>query len=913
MILKLFFPIIARTAGKHTDTMITYLKENKYYITSIGLLLTILLYGWHFFFRLPLLSVSPFSAVPVNAALLLSVPDTHAAKSTIDSLKDIQEFSELYPFSSFFTDLRQLQEVIPITAENPIVTALQQSGRNKLDWIIISDLRTTNFDLEHWVDTVQYVDIQENIFRNFTVFDLENETGQTAAIAQYRNLIIYGRYSLLVEDAISQIKNPPTDINRTRAFRRTQKMLDSTTPIQVYLNFNQAPQLLAPYITSSRREEIAALGELASWLAFSIDLDQETATIDEQQQHFLALEGGLIKSNDNDFLHAFGHNSIAKNESIQDILPNNIVVTNWFGVNDFQHFYKYLNQKEDELFREYFLDWIGEEFAYVVTEPFGASNEVEKFVVFKIENEALAKKKLREFEENVGLLQIYDYQMFTITQLTADNLLQPVFGEQMNSIQQPFYTLLEDYVVFGNSRAALEVWIDKYLVGQTLSNDTGFLQVATALNSETSLFTAFHTANMAALIKSYFKPPLRKKMDKGLDIFKELDYVAFNGNTSGSRLYLKGKGLITEKKSTQTGIAWKTPIKNRAATAPTVIRNKATKQYDILVQDIDRNLYLLNQGGGIVWEQQLTDSIVSKIHAIDYYKNGQTQYLFNTPNQIFLLNSKGEHVGSFPINLQSSATAGVAVVDFDRNRAYSFFVPCSNGYIYGFGKTGLPLTGWNPRRGAGIIKQPLQHFQRNGKDYLIAFNDEQKVLAFKRDGEYRFRSTPFAGRFPAAPDWQVEGSSPRVVLTNTEGNAYITNLFGESFRMYLPVGANQQVDFAFCDIVGDARNDYIVLSDSTLAAYYYHDDKFDTYFQHQFKHVQDFVFPVALPDQQKYFIGTLSSAKKQINLLTNEGNPYPDFPLAGTSEFTVVDLFDNEENVLVVANGESVYAYRLRK
>lgn len=874
-------------------------------------LLIVLLYGWHSYFRLPFLSVQTFEAIPSQSALFIefpSLPDLNQQDTSLFA-KDIRELGEIYPLSSFLTDIRHLQEIAPQTIGQNTVGALLASGRRQLDWVIISDIKDGNKTIEYLQDQFSDFNITANHFKDFTVYDFKKQNDMDFAVAYYRNLLIYGRYALLVEESVNQLKNINQNITNNREFRRTKRLGDKEAVVNIYLQFNQIPNLLEPYISSDQRDEIASIKELGSWAKFSIKNQPNLA---QEAPQMLAINGGLITSKDNQFLRAFGRNNIAKNEAVQDILPNNAVVMHWFGVGNFQQFYQYLNQQEEELFKEYFLDWIGEDFAYVVTEPFGGKEESEQFALFKIKDNQLAISKLRAFEENVGVQRIYDYQMFTITQLLADDLLLPIFGESMNSIQQPFYTLIEDYVVFGNSRAALEVWIDKYIAGQTLANDTDFLQIAAAMEVETSLFSSFRIANLQQLIKSYTKRSLRKKLDQHLLPLQKLQYLALNGKVNSDRLYLKGKASISEQLTTRTGIAWKMPLKYPAANAPVVVQNRATQQYEILVQDVANHLYLLNRGGGIMWEQQLQDSIISTIHAIDYYRNGQTQYLFNTPNQIFLLDQNGDNVGAFPLNLQAPATAGVSVVDFDRNKDYNFFVPCNNGYIYGFNKTGRPIAGWNPRRGVGIINQPLQHFQRNGKDYIVAFNDEQKVLAFKRDGAYRFRSTPFAGHFPAAPDWQVNGSSPRVVLTNTEGNAYITNLFGESFRMYLPVGDNQQVDFAFCDMIGDARSDYIVLSDSTLATYYYHDDKFSKHFVQHFPHVQDEVFPVHLPLESKSHIGTLSKSKKQITLLDGQGEIYPDFPLAGTSAFSVVDLFSNGERVLVVANGESVYAYRLR-
>ncbi|MFK7933854.1 MAG: DUF3352 domain-containing protein [Saprospiraceae bacterium] len=881
---------------------------------QIGLaviLTTVVLYGWHYYFRLPFLQVHPFEAIPAQSAVLIEFPQLPDLQQTDSTLfaKDIRDIADLYPLQPFLTDIRHLQEVAPQTIGRPVAAALLASGRRQLDWTIITNVTDGEQLVQRLKKTYSDFQITENNFKNHTVYDFKKTNDIDFAVAYYRNLLIYGRYALLVEEAMNQLLEVSDNITHDRDFQRVRRLGDTHSTVNLYVQTNQVANLLEPYIAIDQRQAAADLTQLASWAKIGV---KNAVSSSENSPPMLDLSGGFIAAQGNHFFRAFDWNDVVQNEAVQDVLPNNVIVLNWFGIDDFQDFYSDLNQQEEEIFRTYFLDWIGEEFAQIVTEPFGGKDESEQFVMFKIKDNKLAISQLRALEENVGVQTIYDYQMFTITQLVADDLLQPVFGAAMNNIRNPFYTIIEDYVVFGNSRAALEIWIDKYVAGQTLANEVDFLQLAAAMESETSLFSAFRIANMQRSIQAFAKRSLRPKLEASLAPLRKLQYVAFNGRVDGGRVELNGKATVTEQTIKQTRIAWKMPLKYPAASAPVVVKNRATQQYEILIQDTDHNLYLLNRGGGIVWEKHLADSIISTIHAIDFYRNGKTQYLFNTPNQIFLLDQQGENVGAFPLHLQAAATAGVSVVDFDRNQEYNFFVPCDNGYIYGFNKTGRPLAGWNPRRGVGIIEQPLQHFQRNGKDFVVAFNDEQKVLAFKRNGEYRFRSKAFVGQFMNAPHWQVKGSSPRVVLTDTEGNAYITNLFGESFKMHLPVGQNESVDFTFCDVVGDSRNDYIVLSDRNLVTYFYHDSHFSQHFSIELPQSQQQVFPVKLPESFKSHLGVLSTEKKLITLLDGDGNIYPDFPLPGTSAFSVVNLFNNNERVLVVANGANVYAYQLR-
>ena len=197
---------------------------------------------------------------------------------------------------------------------------------------------------------------------------------------------------------------------------------------------------------------------------------------------------------------------------------------------------------------------------------------------------------------------------------------------------------------------------------------------------------------------------------------------------------IKGQWDIGAPEESNNVIAWRVYLEEEASKAPEIVRASDGNPLAIIVQDKAHTLYCLETEGTIKWKKKLDGQVMSNFHPVDYYQNGEIQLLFNTRENIYLLDQEGLLVGEFPISLEAPATNGLSVVHFEGNSFFYFFVSCSNGNSYGFDQNRNPLPGWSPHTGLGILRFPLIHFQDQAKDYLIALNDEGRMSILARDG-----------------------------------------------------------------------------------------------------------------------------------------------------------------------------------
>ena len=513
----------------------------------------------------------------------------------------------------------------------------------------------------------------------------------------------------------------------------------------------------------------------------------------------------------------------------------------------------------------------------------------------------------------MGKLESYDYQMFHIEQLLADDVLMPVFGKRLNPIKNPYYTVLDDFVIFCNSKQALELWLDKYLAGNTLGNNIPFLQIQQSQPDDRKVHFSLNFSKLSFVLQEYMRPEYREDFVNTSQIYTQFGPLSLGLYPKGQRSLVNGEiyRLPSEKldlnttvpTETKAEVVWKKELNTKILEAPKVIVDAASNEKRILVKTKNNALHCLDETGENLWTVTFDSPILSEIISIS--KNQQTQLIFNTEEAIYRYNLDGKEVQT-PLKIKSKMTNGVLAVDFDNNEEYSLFVASKNKNIYGFTLAGEPLPGWSPLRKKAKFYEALQHFNTAEKDFIFGMSNKGVLEAFQRNGEDRFpHPIKLKEGYLTVPAYDKHPDMTRIIALDENGRLTVINTEGESFSLNVKIGEKQEPKLLFKDIVGDSRKDYIVLNNKELSTW--------TYEGKEFKKVQDFTFEKA---PSKLFdagegIGIVNEKSAEINLILNSGKAHPNFPLGGTTPYVMTDLLEDGKKDLVVGNGSEIYVYYL--
>jgi outer membrane protein assembly factor BamB len=722
-------------------------------------------------------------------------------------------------------------------------------------------------------------------FHDHTLYTVWFSREDRMVICQLDNLLLFSRFSYLVEEAIAQTE----DRSSWWANRKYVNELKPDAPFRLFLQ----PEALAQAMSGKVNPELEHLPDMFSqnteWLGFAWD---------GLNVSMMAETKGFLKQ-----LAALG---TAPPGNLLAVTPDHTALLAWVGFDKKNVFTRAMDDPSAGDFQTFIAPWLGNGVAFVLTEPRSPGFREDELLFFQVADSTLALQRLREYGQRQGALRHETYQTFDILEFLSPSLLAP-FIHRKENFRNPVCALLGDYIVFAPNRSALEVCIDKFIVNQTLASNPDCIQMWSQLPQEENNGLVIMNGQYFSLLSQNFLSDFTYK--NNTELLGKISETGFSGvvirTAESGKLIFQVATQKTTTPVTQTGILWKTPLAGPIHSAPNLV-STGSGDY-IFVQDDNNQLYCLDAGGVVLWRRQMEGTLLSEVQAVGNPGQTTPNFAFNTAAHIWLLDEKGQDIGRFPLELRSPATNGMIAIDFDNTLKFNYFVACANGNLYGFDHTGSALPGWNPNNGAGKIIHPLRHFQHEGLDFLVALNSAPQLKVFGRNGQTRFPPVSLNGHFVSPPQLDDNSKNPRIACFNTEGKVFVCNTAGAVSSVQMGKG-NQRALGILVPLGGDERADLAVLQGNSLRANTYKSNGLQNAFSVQLPVPQDTLFEVA---GQR--IGLVYREKNQIFLVDGMGKIHPDFPLAGTSPFVLRPVRPgSKESLLIVGNNNQLFAYTIR-
>lgn len=895
------------------------MSKSKGILISFGIIILMLC----FFFLPSRLGITPnsganttlFEAVPTDVAMIIEfntyfkLQDLLKNKSYSNDLKNIFFIQKLRSdFKLFDKIFYQNEDNSRFIKESEVLCAVEIIEAQSFDFLYVIPNNNLKIDLEtfqaEWQANEQIY--KHYIFEKVNIHEFYFSKEERLFICLNNDMLLISRHSFLIEKSILQLQNKRESISNQKDFLEVREKTGNNADCSIYLNFSTLPLLLSHFTDKNHLADIRQLRNLGTWTGLDIRFSDNGFDIN----------GYLNINKLNPFFKSLKKEKLTDSIAIADVLPENTTYALNFNSTNFQRFIKNKKTKKD-LFNTYFSPWLGNSLTYVITEPIEKEFKNNQFWVAEIRDYEAAVASLKALGQANGALTSVRYPPHNLRGFITDDLFQPIFGEKFSPIQNPYYTFInKKYVIFANNAEGLKQWVDKIDFNQSLAQDINYQEFTKDLSQTANLYQYLNLANAYQVLATYLHQDFQEALAKEFEYFEKIKPITIHSTSYENLLVINLHAAFNQTGKQPTSVVWRSELDASAIIPPKVVINHDTGEKEIFIQDANYKIYLLNKNGQILWTKQLNGKIFSKIYQIDFYKNKKLQYIFNTANKIHLIDRNGDNVEDYPRKLTAKATNGITVLDYDGRQNYRIFVACEDGNIYGFLQRGEPLSGWSPQPNIGIINQPIQHFIIDDLDYLIALNDTGLVYAFDRSGQMRIPPTPLElkGRRINSKFYfdTVNSTYKRFVAMDSKGKAYVTNLQGKKFNLNLPIGNNTNVKFCMADIVGDIRKDYVLLSGQNLSVHYY--DKKDVFrekYEITLPTNQDDLFPIQFKNREKAYIATVSYQNNEIYLLDNNTKIIQDFPLAGSTRFEITDFFNDGKQILIVANDNLVYVYRL--
>ena len=915
------------------------------FIIIASLILALIIF---FTLRKPSAPIEPLKAIPLNASLVIKVNryDALFEKSSGNSslwneLKNIPGFGRIDKQMRFLDSLfRFIPDAEQILMNTPAFISAHFTGRDNISFMhvfqvppritankindLISGLvtkagTTSNRDYEG-VTIHEVALLNETLIKNFSW-------------AVTHNILLISFSTIVLEDAIRQIMAGES-LADLEGFAEIYTTAGKNVDANVFVNFQQFPRSLSTLVKPDFKAEVRAFKNFAGWAEMDVNLLSD----------MLLMNGFVNPADSFASITSLFINQSPQRIMADEILPGSVASFLTVSFSDAeQYFNDYKAFLQDQgrltswkntlqsLATTYDTDFL-QDFTGIldneITLAFDASNQGNGpppvFFMMRIKSRSQAEEKLNAITARIAASESKSPGSYRVTyrfdnELTFNihywpirKLTAKIFGDLFSGIDEHYYVILDNYLIFSSSVESIRSLIRNQVLNKTLQNDIAYKEFKNNLSPRSNLFFYCNLSKGHLVFSDYLVSSLAGNWEKYNPVFQKVQVMGFQLYANNKMLYNNFllKYLSSYNQETQT--VWESKLDTLVDFKPVFTLNHQTRQHEVFVQDLDNKIYLINQFGRILWKLQLPEPILSEVFQIDYYRNGKLQLLFNTRNQLYLIDRNGNFVDKYPVKLRSPATCGVSVFDYDSNRDYRLFIPCEDRKVYAYTREGNLLAGWMFDRTESEVRQPVNHFRIGTKDFLV-FGDRFKTYILDRRGNTRVNADTF---FPKSSrngyflDYPRDGTGAGFVTTDTAGKVHFIGLTG-NVRNVEPGNFTDRHFFDYKDLNGDGRPEFIFLEDNRLTVYNRDNSRAFTYDFKETVNARPVTYQFSATDRK---IGVVSHNENLIYLFNNNGELYSGFPLQGNTPFSIGNFGDSLARFnLVVGNRDNfLYNYRVK-
>ena len=479
--------------------------------------------------------------------------------------------------------------------------------------------------------------------------------------------------------------------------------------------------------------------------------------------------------------------------------------------------------------------------------------------------------------------ELSSFRSVPLFEFTTPLLFADAFGAFMSPTHTTKFIILEDYLVFSNSENVLQLVISNYLNKNTLESSNSYKTIQNALSDETSYQTYFDSKTLGVVLKELFSTTLNENTLSpyklsGLQLVKDDHIVHVNSILQKSK---------SEQSKTQISEAFSLTLSNTILMDPVFVTNHRTKAKDILVQDIDYNLYLISNKGVVLWKKKLKGAVLGKVEQVDLYRNGRLQLAFATPNRLYIIDRNGKDVGQFPLQFKDDITQPLAVFDYDKQRNYRFLIT-QNKTLLMYDSKGKTVEGFKYLATQPVNSQP-KHFRLRGKDY-IAFRAGNQLKLLDRRGSIRIKLKEPINFSGAA----IYLYNSLFTTTNTNGDLVQVNTKGAVSRQSLGLDSKHDITCSSKSLVTRSDNKLTIKSNRI-------DLDYGSYSPPNLFYLRD-----------KIYISITDLQAQKIWLFDSQAKRFPGVPVFGTSAIDLANA-DADTPLEIVAKGDpnSLIMYQL--
>ncbi|HZL11607.1 MAG TPA: hypothetical protein VFC65_16610 [Prolixibacteraceae bacterium] len=880
-----------------------------------------------------------FKAVPRKSPMVIELKNQEGFFNALKGdnpvfaeLRGIQEFENLFSEINRFRDFISTRPgIIALLKSKSVIISVNPSGKNQLANLFLVQLNNEN-ESNSVTEVVSNelgsaFSINRRNYDNTTIFSAKSDDLRFY-FACANDIFLVSEDFILIEESIRQIKS--LNLLDNREFTEVYKTIEETALANIFINHQTIHQILSKILSPEIRRKISQIADYSNWTELDF----------LQNSKHLELTGySVTKDSSDNYLNIF-RNQEAQQMTIDQVIPANasfFVALNLKNTRAFLDRYE-IYIKANGLFYPREMSLIefqrktrtdplslikelgGTQFAGVYTNINKSNPSQNRFFIAELTDRSDAQdrfgKAFSEFSRTSKVEEgklhtrynINSKNSFDIYSLPFGNIAESIFGRAFSGINAEYFTMYENYLICGDNLPGMKNYLQSLVSKNTITNDSIYQVYKKDLPDNPNFYLYAKIPKVFRLKDALLKPEASALLSKNEDIIRKFSAFSWQFSVSDKMIEntvsLKYDPNLKEKPEA----IWQLKLDGQLAQKPKLVLNhKDLSNKELIVCDKENNLYLISKEGTILWKLNLPDEIISEIHQIDIYHNNRLQYLFNTKNQLYVIDREGNMVGKYPVKLPSTASNGVSVAEYGKNKEYRFFLAGEDNNVYVYDRDGKLIQGWNFKGAESRITKPIRHLVLEGKDYII-FSDKRNTYFLDRQGKSRDIKSASFNR-SGNPMYFIQGGNPRLISTDQSGYIHFQDFTGQAeLREVGKFGAGHR--FGVDDLDGDGSPEFLFAEGKKLTVYTQKGKKiFERTFPDDISEIP-FVCSFGKGINK---IGVVIEGENKVYLLNTNGSVMRGFPLNGNSDFILGKFNDTSAwyNLIIGGEGNTLLNYRI--
>ena len=910
--------------------------------------------GYLFYTQLPTIASKAIKAIPSNAAIIIESRDF---QKTWQSLEATTSFWRTLSKVGFIKELNEQTTFLDsvLSAESHIAALIK--GRSAFISVHLTGTNDYNFLFLIGLENIRQIStiddlftkvargktVQKRSYEKVTISDISLAEGRAFSYTLSKGILIGSFSAVLVEDAIRQLNSGSslTDEAKNPAFTQVHGTSGENADANIYINYQMFPKLMSNFMNSKAAKELTPIANLADWSALDLKIKPD----------FLMFTGLTLPRDSSDKFFSLFFDQTPQEIEATDIMPDNTAKFTYFGIDDFESYYTAFNffmdgnktmydyqQRIDKMNTEYGVDLqkdllsvVGSEFAMVTTGNINSPNPntetLTSFLIIRMRDDDENLLLIGELAKNAGNVNgiaradsLEDYRDHIIGVLGLKNVWGNLLGPTFSEVSENYYTVIDEYLIFGNTLEDIKSFIGSNLAERTLQRDIHYQSFASNISSKTNCYTYYNIpiCLKSNILQGAVTEELAGEIKTNLEVLLEFEAVGIQYSMSALPEYLRDQDkmlytnlfLSYNPGYTERAQLFKQAhLDARLTRKPWIVLNHYTKNSEIFIQDDNNQVYLIDKSANILWKKQLDGQIIGEVQQVDIYNNNKLQLLFNTKTHIHMLDRKGRDVEQYPIKLKSPATNGLKAFDYDKNYKYRILIATEDGSIYNYDIFGKIVTGWVFDKTEAPVYAPFSHLSFKGKDYIFFIDSGGKIYTVDRKGDERIKlKNKFQYLYNDKYFVEKGSSIENTFLLSSDSSGAIYKIsFGDKMDSVIFDDYDHPPYFVYGDIDKDGKSDYLLLDQSELLIYNSEknlivDKSFDNniIYSPQIYYLSGNIAKV----------GIVADRSEELLLFNKDGSLSPGFPLYGNSPFSLIDE-NGTIHLVSGAPGRTLYIYTL--